>query len=330
MNRISPWVRGLGGPLVMVVLLATLDPAAVWARLGSVQVEWVALALALGVAQTLLSAWRWRYTAELLGLDIPLTAALAEYYLATFLNQVLPGGVLGDATRAWRHASRSGLAAAQAGPAVRAVVFERASGQVVMVGVAGLSMFIMASRMEGASVVLVAVALVALVLLGAFMIRRVRPAGSPEKTPDSLVARTLRDARRTLWDGRALPIQLATSTLIVGSYVVTYLCAARAIGVETPWVELAPLVAPVLLAMLIPFSIAGWGLREGAAAAVWAFVGMSAAEGVAISVAYGVIVAMGTLPGAAVLALGGYARSGAPEGVGARSRSNNTSAPSTK
>jgi glycosyltransferase 2 family protein len=319
----------LVGPLVMVVLLATLDPAAVWAQLGSVHVGWVALALALGVAQTIVSAWRWRYTARLLGLDIPLTAALAEYYLATFLNQVLPGGVLGDATRAWRHASRSGLGSAQAGPPVRAVVFERASGQLVMVGVAGISMLVAASRMEGTSVVLVAWTLVALVVFGAFMIRRLGRTGPPGRTSDSLMARTLRDGRRTLWDGRALPVQLATSTLIVASYVATYLCAARALGVETPVGEIAPLVAPVLLAMLIPFSVAGWGLREGAAAAMWAAVGMSPAEGVAISVAYGVIVLMGTLPGAAVLALGRYVPSGAT-GLGRSSRSNSTSAPSAK
>ncbi|MEX2467280.1 MAG: UPF0104 family protein, partial [Gemmatimonadota bacterium] len=94
----------------------------------------------------------------------------------------------------------------------------------------------------------------------------------------------------------------------------------------TPFLELAPLVAPVLLAMLIPFSVAGWGLREGAAAAMWVAVGMSASEGVAISVAYGAIVALGTLPGAVVLALGGYGSLRAAR----RSRSKSTSSPSVK
>ena len=61
--------------------------------------------------------------------------AVREYYLAMFLNQVLPGGVLGDVTRAWRHARLE-----DTGRAVRAVVFERASGQLVMTVVTGVSL----------------------------------------------------------------------------------------------------------------------------------------------------------------------------------------------
>ena len=50
------------------------------------------------------------------------------FILPILLNQVLPGGVTGDVSRAWRHARTD----APAGPAVRAVVLERLSGQVVM------------------------------------------------------------------------------------------------------------------------------------------------------------------------------------------------------
>ncbi len=46
---------------------------------------------------------------------------------------------------------------------------------------------------------------------------------------------------------------------------------------------------------------AGWGVREGAAAVLWGAVGLSAVDGVAISVAYGLLVLFSTLPGGLIL-----------------------------
>lgn len=327
MSVIPAWTRRLVGPGILVVLLLALDPSEVLARLSSIHLGWAGLAIVIGIAQTVLSAWRWRYTARRLGLDLPFAAALAEYYLAVFLNQVLPGGVLGDATRAWRHAGRSGFGSSDAGSAMRAVLLERASGQLVMVFVAVASGCVLLWRMNSSMLGPVGTAGVLSSLIAVVTARRLTRAREAA-TPTSLVARTLRDARRSLWDGPAIFVQLATSTVIVGSYMLTYLIAARAVGVETPFVDLAPLVAPVLLAMLIPLSVAGWGLREGAAAAMWVAVGMSAAEGVAISVAYGAIVAIGTLPGAWIFLSGGY--NPAAGGSARRSRSNSTSSSSAK
>ena len=98
--------------------------------------------------------------------------------------------------------------------------------------------------------------------------------------------------------GRALVV---ASLLIVASYVGVYLCCARMIGIDTPTASLAPLVPWVLLAMAIPLSMAGWGLREGAAAVLWAAAGLDVSQGVAISIAYGMVVLTSTLPGAWVL-----------------------------
>ena len=114
--------------------------------------------------------------------------------------------------------------------------------------------------------------------------------------------------RSALLASSALPVQLVTSIAVVGSYVAMYLAAARAVGVESPFTVMLPLVTPVLLAMLIPVSVAGWGVREGAAAAIWASAGLAAADGVAISVAYGLLVLVSTLPGALVLVGDGITR----------------------
>ena len=115
----------------------------------------------------------------------------------------------------------------------------------------------------------------------------------------------------------AFAAQLGSAAVVVATYLATFVLAARAVGVETPLPVLLPLVAPVLMSMLIPVTVAGWGLREGAAAVLWGVAGLTAADGVAVSVAYGLLVLAGSAPGAVFLIAGlrrGRFRAGAPRG----------------
>jgi uncharacterized membrane protein YbhN (UPF0104 family) len=269
------------------------------ARLARFRAEWVAAGLTVSVLQVAASAWRWRFTAGRLGIDLRLGAAWREYYLATFLNQVLPGGVAGDLSRAWRQASQQTRLQAPAGSAVRAVILERASGQLAMLLVALLSVAILPVALPALSrLVIIGIAIACAALVVAAVVRARRLASAR-----GLAGRVWRDTRAALLTGAALPIQLASSLLIVGSYVAMYLMAARAVGIDTSWLTLAPLVAPVLMTMLVPVTVAGWGLREGAAASLWGLAGLTPADGVAISVAYGVLVLVSSSPGALVLLL---------------------------
>ena len=280
---------------LLIALAKWLEVSEIADRLAQMQPSWIGLALALSVVQVAASAWRWRFTAGRLGIELPFSIAVREYYLAMFLNQVIPGGVVGDVSRAWRHARAQSLLRSASGPAVRAVILERASGQVVMAMVAMLSVVSLPLGL-GVTWWWGVLAIGAVVSGFLFWVR--------DLNDTSLMGRFWRDARLALFAGLAFPLQFASSVLVVATYLITYVIAARAIGVETPLLVLAPLVAPVLLTMLIPVTVAGWGLREGAAAVLWGGGGLAAVDGVAISVAYGLIVLLSTLPGGLVLALG--------------------------
>jgi uncharacterized membrane protein YbhN (UPF0104 family) len=227
---------------------------------------------------------------------------LREYYLALFLNQVLPGGVLGDVSRAWRH-GRSGPER-RIGPAALAVILERTSGQVVMGGVALISVASLPlafSTMSRTLSLTLTGAGTGAAVLAAFVALRRRPRDGPWRTLSA-------DAHRALFAKDALPVQLLSSTLIVATFLATYVVAARAVGVSTPLWTLLPLVAPVLLSMLIPVTVAGWGVREATAAALWGAAGLTVVDGVAISAAYGLLVLLSSLPGAVILMISGRDR----------------------
>jgi uncharacterized membrane protein YbhN (UPF0104 family) len=290
----------LGVSLGLLLTVAwLLDAGDVAARLAHLRAPWVLLALGISVLQLVLSAYRWRVTAGRLGIHLPFKHALREYYLATFLNQVLPGGVLGDVSRAWRHAR------VQTGPVIRTVILERASGQAVMVAAAVFSLLIIPRTFGVDPWLAIAPAAIAsgAIVLGLLHARR-----RQARTAEGLVGLVWRDVHAALLARDVVTTQLAVSALVVGSYIATYVVAARAVGVATPTSILAPLIAPVLMSMLIPVSIAGWGVREATAAGLWIAVGLTAEDGVAISAAYGLLVLLSSLPGALFLLTAGRDR----------------------
>ena len=112
---------------LLALLWRLVDGQAALAHLAGAQPLWLAGALALLTAQTVLSALRWRLTAGQFGIRLDLRTALSEYYLSQIVNQVLPGGMLGDAGRALRARVQSGLMASG-----QAVLFERLAGQIAL------------------------------------------------------------------------------------------------------------------------------------------------------------------------------------------------------
>ena len=274
-----------------------LDLGPVVSRLAQMRFGWVLLAVAISVVQVAVLAWRWRFTAGCLGVDLSYTAAWREYYLSIFLNQVMPGGVVGDVSRAWRQARVQTRQRVPAGPAVRAVIFERLSAQAVMTAVALVSLLALPVIVNrGSRLVLFGAGAVAVVIVIAMVVWMRR-----QSSAQSLVGQVLADLDAAHLSGPVFAAQLVSAAIVVGTYLATYLTAARAVGMDTPLPVLLPLVAPVLMSMLIPVTVAGWGLREGAAAVLWGAVGLTAADGVLVSVAYGLLVLIGSLPGALFL-----------------------------
>lgn len=279
-------LRLVTGPALLAVILWSTDLGFIAARLAAFEGLWLAPIVVLSLVQFVVSAWRWRFTALQLGLPMSRRRALADYYLAVFLNQCLPAGVLGDVSRAWRH----GREMQRPWPAAQAVLLERVSGQFAFAVVTLASLPLAPGVMAGLAAypITAGSAVLALSLVAALGWRHIRrqPAGV---VPRGLLAR------------RVWPRQLAASLIVVVTYVAIYVLSARAIGVARPLTSLLPLIPPVLLAMAVPVSVAGWGLREGAAAVIWLAAGLPAAEGVAISLAYGAVNLALALPGLAVL-----------------------------
>ncbi|MFC4728582.1 lysylphosphatidylglycerol synthase transmembrane domain-containing protein [Coralloluteibacterium thermophilus] len=293
-DRARRWLRLLAAPLLLGLVLAAVEPAAALAALRGAGPGWLLAALLLVQAQIVVSALRWRFTAARLGQRMARRRAVSEYYLATLLNQTTPGGVGGDAARAWRTRATAG----RLNTAVRAVVLERLGGQVAFFAVAatGLAAWPLLGRGSAprdAAVLLAAGA--GVLLLGALLTALVARRGPPA------ARRALHglwpDLRRAWFVRSAWLVQGILSTAVVATYIGVFALCARALGDPLPPAALATAVPLVLLAMLLPVSVGGWGVREATAAALWPLFGLPAAHGVAASVLYGLVNLAGALPG---------------------------------
>ena len=289
--------RVLLGVAVLAFLVWRLGTGPFVEGLRHVDAVVLVVGLLLGVVTTTCAAWRWRAVSLSLGVRLPLATAVTSSYRAQFLNSVLPGGVLGDVHRGVRH----GLDTGDVGRGLRAVLWDRSTGQVVQVALTVAAVALLPSPVH-AWVLAVAVLLGAALLASALVVgRRVAP--------------TVAAARVALADLRAIgpawKVLAVSSVLAVSGYVLTFLVAARSVGVAVPLPRLVPLALLLLLAMSIPVNVAGWGPREGVAAWAFAAAGLGASTGVSAAVVYGVMSVAGTLPGAVVL-VGSWLRSTPP------------------
>ena len=308
MNRsIWAWVRVLGGVAILAVLLWRLGTGAFVAGLRVIDGPTLALAFTIGVATTVLSAWRWCLVARGLGMRLPLRGAIADYYKALFINAALPGGVLGDVDRAVQHGREEG----DLGRGVRAVVLERTAGQVVLVSV-GVTVLltvpspVLSHLQANARELAVAAATTAgVAALLVFAVGRLRSGASRW----ARAARTgVAEIRSGLLARRNWPGIVLASTIVLAGHLATFVVAARAAGSQASLLRLAPLLLLALLAMAVPLNVGGWGPREGVT--VWAFgaAGLSATQGLTISVVYGLLAFVAALPGLVVIITRALAR----------------------
>jgi glycosyltransferase 2 family protein len=272
------WSARLAAAGTLAVLVWHVGTGPFLDGLHAVDAAALVAASGLAVLTTVCCAWRWRIVSRGLGVELPLGTAVAAYYRSIFLNVALPGGVVGDVHRGISHG-------------LRPVAWERSAGQVVQVLITVVVLLALPSPVRGLVpyTVLAALAVAAALVLAARVLPRLRSAAA-------------RDLRNGLLPGRAWPVIVLASALVVAGHAVTFMIAAHTAGATAPLSQMLPLALLAMLAAALP-NVGGWGPREGVTAWAFATAGLGASLGVATAVVYGVMVFVASLPGGAVLLL---------------------------
>lgn len=259
---------------------------------------WWALGLATGVAVQVVAGIRWAELARPLGFAHSRLSFVRRFFEGAFFSLCLPSSIGGDVIKAYRigdTTQRRLLAGCS-------VLADRLTGLSAL-GVLGGAAF--AAREHGLSLpASLAVAGVLLAgVLGAFLFslsmldRLISKLPAPHGLR-SLLAQLLPYQQRPSLIAKAVGWSFVVQ--MGGAVAVAF--SGRALGIDEPlslWFSVVPLVA---LAMVLPISIGGFGVRESAMSLLLAEQGVPPATGVAVALLWGLSTILTGLVGG-VLAL---------------------------
>lgn len=246
-------------------------------------------------AHLFLTALRWELVARGLGGVLPFPVALRFVWIGTFFNQVLPTSVGGDVVRMWLYWVHCGSRRFS----IHSVALER----LVMVMVLLLLVLAiqpgLAARGAPLSIVLSAVVVLTGIVAGlAVLLYSSRLLATYEAwLPFRMLAMAAGDVRSLFAN---LPRTVMLCVLSVAAHLNMVIAAwlvARALGLEMTLTDCIVLIPVITLAMTLPISVGGWGVRESAAISLLGLVGISSSSALALSVLLGIASIAVSIPG---------------------------------
>jgi glycosyltransferase 2 family protein len=309
-------VRILVSVGLLAVVAASIDWDAVGHGLANASWGLFALATVTYFLAFLVAAARWTGLLHTARVGVPYRRALRAYLIGAFSNNLLPSGFGGDAVRAWVVAG-TGKPLARS---VISVIVDRISALVCLLALAWVAVLIEGGDVPGGIVLLLGIttALAALAGLVGLVISRRRGLGrflpDAARPYTSEVAQVLRAYER---NGRLIAEVIALGLLYQVAVLLGFWLISEALDLGLEPTTLAIVVPPVLMASLVPISLAGFGVREGAFVVLLGEFGVSAADATLLSLLAVTSVAIASLPGGVAIAVGGRPTSyEAPVGMG--------------
>jgi len=283
---------------LIALVLSKIDLSQLTGRLLSPRLGPLVVVLALVAVQIAVVAWRFRRVLEALARPIRFAEALTINMIGLFFNQSLPSTMGGDAMRVWRLV-RGG---APLGAAVSGVVIDRITALIGMVLLIVLTLPLLFGVVEDRRPVIAFSAVIAIGVAGIVIVLMIR------RVPSFLQRwRIARGIGGLIGELRRIVLQPQHAGPVLGIAVIGHVMTtvvvyglAVAYGVGVSYLDCLVLVSPVMLIAVVPVSIAGWGVREGAMVAAFALVGINAADALVVSVAFGLLNVLIGLPGGLV------------------------------
>ena len=254
-------------------------------------------AMALLVLQAVLSAWRWQLVSRRTGAPLVRWPALRLFMTSLFYNQALPSVVPGDAARVWG-ASRFG----GRGEAAVGVFLDRLLTLLALLLLATVSLGFLAAHGGGWLFVAPDLVLGACfaVLAVAVAMRNRLPIILPGKA-GAFAVRLAESTHRLFVSTDSFGLCFL-SVVIQSLAIVALYVLARGLNLALTPVAAFMAMPVILLVALLPISVNGWGVREGATMAVLAGFGIGRTEAATLSVIFGLFqLALGLAGGLFVL-----------------------------
>jgi hypothetical protein len=281
--------------ILFYVILYPLDVDRIWTILGGIDPYLAAIFISLLGIQTIIATARWNRVLQPLHAPLSLAATFRILLIGAYFNQGLPSAIGGDAVRVL-YVQRTGLSLSKA---MSSVILDRLAAMLWLLVMTAVS-FPALLEITGGSREAWAIGIIALLGILALVVF----GGSHllfERWRHNRLLRGLNSISIDFWrvlfrSQTSFDLHLLSILNLSLAVLVVY-TIALGLGVDISFLQCLVLMPPVFLLIILPISIAGWGLREGIIVSAFAFVGVPGEEAVAVSVLFGLGVLLWGLPG---------------------------------
>lgn len=268
--------------------------------LHGVSVGVATIAGVLLLVQLAVQSWRWLLICRRFGLNVAGPTAIRFSVEAQFFNQALPSSMSGDAIKVIRLSALT----KQLRRSFESVIVDRAAGLLTLAGFVGITIPVLYGMVENMWLRIAFALVPAAGLVGGACFLGF--ADLPRRLRDIVVIKDLAALSKSARSLLEYPLYLWVLFISIVGHLLTgviFWILAIALHVQLGLVDSMLLVPAGLLVTIVPVSIAGWGLREGALVALLPHAGLSAESAFALSVLYGLVSLLVSLPGLALWAV---------------------------
>ncbi len=298
-------VRLLLSGVLLWLAFRPIDWQSLAAASEQLKPQWLGLAWLLVIASNSLAGFRWGWIMRGSDLRLPWLRYLSLYFAGGLINQGVPSTLGGDTYRAVQ--ATRGLRVDD-GPALRygllAVALDRGMGLAGNISLGALGLVLGGEIIGGwATAVgwLLLTAVVAGMLLAGVMLALPTTARMVDRVLQLVRLPQAQKCFRTVFCWPLNMAQLSLALLIHLLTLATFWCCLMAFGVDAPTQALMVGLPALGLLLMLPISVAGWGLRETTLSAVLLLWAVPSSVTVLASISYGLIVVLAYLPATWVL-----------------------------
>lgn len=279
---------------IFYFLLTYIDVSHLFAILAKSHGGYILIAFTAQMISTLLAAYRWRIIMEELHFNERVSFYVRSYFKGTFFNQVLPGSIGGDATRII-DLVRLGY---EKRDAFYGVFVDRVVGLVGLLALNLVANIVFEGTFPPWLFNLINVITLGGILGFILMLNLDQFTFLSKLKGIGLLHRLgLRMAK--LYRSRLLLLRHIAISMVVHLFsVIAIFFLALSVDVWTDFGVFLVAIPPVFLLTIVPISLAGWGVREGAMVGIMMLVGIAQAKILAFSILYGILLILTALPGA--------------------------------
>lgn len=263
----------------------------IWKILHQANFGLLVAAVFMQFGSTTVSAYRWQLIMHNMNFGQSFLFYWRSYFKAMFFNQGLPTTIGGDVLRVLDVAGHG----FRKRDSLYGVMLDRIAGLAALM-LLNLIAYVFNPDLLPVQVYYLTLSLVAAGLLGFVVATYIRRLRWLDSYPKLAIVKTLSEKLYQAFSAHRI-LLLVSSLLIPLLAMAGFFMTGWALGLRYNLETYFVIVPPAILLTVIPVSMAGWGVREGALVALFSFIGADKATVFTMSILYGLTLIIVSLPG---------------------------------